>query len=145
MAAFGDQWFGTPLQGMLSTADTHEPDEFQPAFHPHTLSLDESALMLPSCMTIQQPTWVLMNASPRLKSISSALNMLIAPETEEIKPFPITTVLKHIAPGEPHIDILVSSTCLTPGEMHERTTIRAPNCRRRVSFNYLMNMCLITS
>ena len=98
----------------LSTADTHEPDEnMRDAFHTHTLSLDENALMLPSCMTILQPTWVLMNASPRLKSISGALNMLIAPETDETKPFPITTVLKHIAPGDPHIDILVSSTCLT--------------------------------
>ena len=93
MAAFGTQWFGTPLQGMMDTADTHEPSEVQPGFHTHTLSLDENALMLPSCMTILQPTWVLMNScSPRLKTIASALNMLIAPETEDAKPFPITTV-----------------------------------------------------
>ena len=102
MAAFGTQWFGTPLQGMMDTADTHEPSEVQPGFHTHTLSLDENALMLPSCMTILQPTWVLMNSNPRLKSISGALNTLIAPETDETKPYPITTVLKHIAPGDPH-------------------------------------------
>ena len=96
----------------MDTADTYEPGENPPTFHTHTMSLDEQALMLPSCMTILQPTWVLMNSSPRLKSISGALNMMIAHETDETKPFPITTVLKHIAPGDPHIDILVSSTCL---------------------------------
>lgn len=86
-------------------------------FHTHTLSMDEQTLMLPQSITLQQPTWVLCNVSPRLKSIGIALNTPVAkPNLEDgYVPYPITCFLKHVGANEnnlPSIDIIVVTTAL---------------------------------